>query len=98
MAALENHPTGRDHAVLALAAAQPRPLLDSEQGHFRAAAENRENRHILKEIQRIIAPFSRRNHASIQSQNAVELGAVERDLHRWRHVTRSLFSKQGSAV
>ena len=67
----------RDHAVGALAARQPRIFLDAVDRDFGAAAEHREHRAVLEEIDGVVAPFSGGDHAAIKAEDAVELAPVE---------------------
>src|SRR5450756_386515 len=87
MAAPQDQPARRDHAVHALLAGQPRIFFDAVDRHFRGAAEDREHRAIPQEIDRIVAPLAIGDHATVQIQDAIELNAIER-YPAWRR-TRS---------
>src|SRR5580698_7364178 len=82
VAALEDVAARFDHGILTLAVAQARALLDSEQRHLARAAEDREHRHIAQEIDRVVAPFPGTDHAAVEVEDAIELGAVESHLRR----------------
>src|SRR5262245_53519541 len=80
MAALHDQAGCRDHAVDALLARQPRILLDTVDRHLGRAPEDREHRAIFQEVDRIVAPFAGSDHPPIESENAVQLTAVECNL------------------
>src|ERR1700761_943864 len=80
MAAADDVSGGRNHAVSALAAAQFRVFLDAIDRHFRGAAEYREHRTILEEVDGIIAPFAVGDLAAVKPQNTIKLTPAESDL------------------
>jgi hypothetical protein len=55
-------------------------FLNSEERHLAGAAEDREHRDLIEEIDGIVAPFAGRDHATIESENAVQLGPLEANL------------------
>src|ERR1700736_5967950 len=78
MAAAQDQPARRDHAVDALLAREPRIFFDAVDRHFGSAAEHREHRAIPQEIDGIVAPLAIGDHAPVQIQNAIEFEAIER--------------------
>src|SRR6516162_4449228 len=79
MAAPKNQSGGRDHAVGALPARQPRTFFDAINRDVAGASKNRKHRPISEEIDRVIAPFAVRYLATVEAQNAIELTALEHD-------------------
>src|SRR5882757_8490841 len=87
LAAAQDQPARRDHAVDALLAREPRVFFDAVDRHFGSAAEHREHRAVPQEIDGIIAPFAIGDHAPIQIENAIEFETIKR--HPARQTTRS---------
>src|SRR5258708_29040037 len=79
MAAAQDQPSCRDHAVDALLAREPRIFLDAVDRHFGGAAEYREHRAIPQEIDGIVAPLAIGDHAPVQIQDTIEFETIERD-------------------
>src|SRR4029077_6044531 len=77
MSALDDQSGCRDHAVGALPARELGIFLDSVERHFGGAAENGKHRAVFQKINCVIAPFAGRDHAAIESENAVELAPAE---------------------
>src|SRR5580700_8625195 len=67
----------RNHAVGALAPAEPRIFLDAVDGNLRGAAENRKHRAVFEKIDGVITPFAGGDHAAVKAENAVELTPAE---------------------
>src|SRR4029077_10726271 len=78
--ALDDQSGRRDHAVGALAARQPRILLDAIERHFGGAAEDGIHRAVLEKINRVIAPLAGCDHAAVEAENAVEFAPAEGNL------------------
>src|SRR3954463_9627064 len=77
MAAAQDQAAGRDHAVDALLARQPRIFFDAVDRHFGGAAEYRKHRAVLEKIDGVVAPLAVGHHASVQIENAIEFETVE---------------------
>src|SRR5262245_28490356 len=80
MAAAQDVPGCRDDAVGALPARQAGILFDPVNRKFGGAAEDRKDGAIFEEIDGVIAPFTGRNLAAVETENAIKLAAVERHL------------------
>src|SRR6185312_447044 len=78
VAAPENKAGRRDHTIGALLARQPRIFLDAVNRNFGRAAEDREHRPVLEEVDGVVAPFTIRDHAPVEVENAIELETIER--------------------
>src|SRR6266404_2057723 len=78
MAAAQNQPARRDHAVNALLAREPRIFFDAIDGNFGSAAEHREHGAVFEKVDGIVAPLAIGDHAPVQIQNAIEFEAIER--------------------
>ena len=65
VAALQDQPRRRDHAIGALAPGELRRLLDAVERTFRAPPEHREHRLLAERIDGVIAPLAARDLASI---------------------------------
>src|ERR1700741_4101501 len=81
MAPSKDQSGGRDHAVGALPARQPRTFFDAINRDVAGAPKNGKHRPISEEIDRVIAPFAVGHLAPVEAQNAIELTALEHD--RW---------------
>jgi hypothetical protein len=79
MAALDDQPGRRDHAVGALLAREPGILLDAIKRDFGRAAEHRKHRTVSEKIDRVIAPFAGCHHAPVKAEDAVEFAPAEGD-------------------
>src|SRR5437764_945412 len=77
---LDDEARRRDHAVDALLAREFWIFFDSVERDFGGTAEDRKNRAVSQEIDRVITPFAGCDHAAVQAENAVELAAAESDL------------------
>src|SRR5712691_2485465 len=77
VAAAHDQAGRRDHAIGALPARELGMFFDAVDGNFGGAAEHREHRAVLQEIDRVIAPLAGGNHAAIKVQDTIELAAVE---------------------
>src|SRR5262249_4628970 len=86
VAAAQNLSAGRNHAVRALLARQPRVFLDTIERHFRRAAENRKHRPVLQKIDGVVAPFTISDHAPVKVEDAIQFETVERYIlgREWR--------------
>ena len=77
MAALQDQPGRRDHAVSALTARQLRRFLDTVKRHFGRAPEYGEHRLLAQSIDGVVAPFAARYLAALDVQDLREFFAVE---------------------
>ena len=84
VAAAQDQPGRRDHAVDALLARQPRIFFDSVDRNFGGAAEHREHRAVSEKIDGVVAPLAVGDHAPVQIQNAIEFETIERHPARQR--------------
>src|ERR1700722_11168490 len=82
LAAADDQTGRRDQAIGALPPCEPRVLLDTVERDLAGAAKDREDRTVLQEIDGIVAPFAGRDLAAIETEQAAQLGTVERDLCR----------------
>src|SRR6202022_2903459 len=96
MAAAQDQPARRDHAVDALLARQPRIFFDAVDRHFGSAAEYREHRAIFEEVDGIVAPLTIGDHAPIQIQDTIEFETIERH-PAWQR-TRSGVARRCAAL
>jgi 2-dehydropantoate 2-reductase len=87
MAAAQDQPGRRDHAVHALLARQTRILLNPVDWNLGRAAEQREHGAILQEIDGVVAPLTLGHHAAVKVEDSIELETIER--HLVRHRTRN---------
>src|SRR5258706_15463321 len=78
MATAQDQAGGRNHAIGALLACQPRIFLDAVDRNFGSAPEHRKDRAVFQEIDGVIAPFAVGNHSPVQIENAAELETIER--------------------
>src|ERR1700693_4911752 len=78
VAAAQDQPGRRDHAVHTLLAGEPRILFDSIDRNLGGAAEYREHRALSEEIDSIVAPLAIGDHAAVEIQNAIKFETVER--------------------
>src|SRR3984893_9417744 len=67
----------RNHAVGALAPAEPRIFLDAVDGNLCGASENRKYRAVFQKIDCVITPLAGGDHAAVKAENAVELAPAE---------------------
>ena len=68
-----------DDGVLALAAGEPRALLDAVDRMLGAVAEDREDRDVAQHRDAVVAPEAGGDHAPVEAEDRRELGAVEAD-------------------
>src|SRR5260221_316167 len=78
MAAAQDQPACRDHAVDALLAREPRIFFNAIDRNFVSAAEHREHRAVSQKVDRIVAPLAVGDHAPIQIQDAIEFETTKR--------------------
>ena len=86
VSALQDQPGGRDHAVGALLARQPRDFLDPVEREFAGAPEDREHRLFAPEIHGVVAPFAGRHLAAVDVQDVTQFLEIEGDggrVRRW---------------
>src|SRR6266852_9936657 len=76
MAAAQDQPAPRDHAVNALLAREPRIFFDAIDWHFRSAAEYREHRAVPQKIDGVVAPLAIGDHAPVQIQDTIEFETI----------------------
>src|SRR5205085_4777863 len=79
MPALEYLPARGNDRVLPLAILELGAFLDRVERDFRGAAKDREHRHLVAEIDGVIAPLARNDHAAIRIQDPLEFGTFEAD-------------------
>src|SRR5216684_978898 len=78
VAAAQDQPARRDHAVDPLLAREPRIFFDAIDGYFGGAAEYREHRAVLEKVDGVVAPLAIGDHAPVQIQNTIEFETIER--------------------
>src|SRR6266478_7559727 len=78
VAAAQDQPACRDHAVNALLAGEPRIFFDTIDRYFQSAAEHREHRAVPQEINGVVAPLTIGDHAPVQIQDTIEFETIER--------------------
>src|SRR6201992_2758135 len=78
VAAAQDQPGRRYHAVHALLARQPRIFCDAVDRDCGGPAKHREHRAVFEEIDRIVTPLAIGDHAPVEIQNSTELETVER--------------------
>src|SRR5712675_1175184 len=78
VAAAQDQPARRDHAVDPLLAREPRIFFDAIDGYFGGAAEYREHRAVLEKVDGIVPPLAIGDHAPVQIQNTIEFETIER--------------------
>src|SRR3984957_10314366 len=96
MAAAQDQPGRRDHAIEALLTREPRIFFDAIDRHFGSAAEYREHRAILQKVDGVVAPLAIGDHAPVQIQNAIKFETIE--CYPARQRTRSGITRRCAAL